>query len=346
MRDITQVTEQELKEKLDIKEKYRIKQITDWLWKKNPQSFDDFSNLPKSIIAKLKEKYYIPQLDIIDIQKSKDGTQKIAFSLTDKKVIEGVLIPAGNRVTACISSQVGCNVGCKFCATGKLGFVRNLSTGEIVFQVKKLNKLSFETYGHHLTNIVFMGMGEPLLNYQNVIRASNILTTQEGLAMSPRRITLSTVGITDKIIQLANQKVKFNLAVSLHSANDIIRTHLVPVNKQHDLKKLRNAISYFAKSTNNRVTIEYLLLKDVNDKIEDAKALAEFCKAFPCKINLIEYNPVEGIPYKKPDAKTAEMFKIFLETKHLIVNIRRSRGADIDAACGQLAAKNISHKKL
>ena len=345
MRDITQVPAKELKEKLGIKQDYRIKQIFDWLWKKDNDSFDDFTNLPKELREKLKERYYIPKLDITEIKEASDGTRKIAFTLTDNKIIEGVLIPAGNRVTACISSQVGCNVGCKFCATGKMGFFRNLSTGEIVFQVKKLNKLSEEFYGHKLTNIVFMGMGEPLLNYNNVLRASEIITTPEGIGMSPRRITLSTVGITDKIIQLAKDKVKFNLAVSLHSANEIIRTNLIPVNKTHNLKKLQRAIFFFHKQTGNRITIEYLLMKNVNDSIEDAKELAGFCKAFPCKINLIEYNPVEGIPYQKPDNIKIEAFKALLESKNLIVNIRRSRGKDIDAACGQLATKIVKKRK-
>jgi 23S rRNA (adenine2503-C2)-methyltransferase len=345
MRDITQVTKQELKEKLEIKQDFRIKQIYEWLWKKEVGSFDQFSNLPKELREKLKEKFYIPEVNVVEIKTADDETRKIAFSLTDNQVIEGVLIPSGNRVTACISSQVGCNVGCKFCATGKMGFFRNLSTGEIVFQVKKLNSLSEKFYGRKLSNIVFMGMGEPLLNYKNVLRASEILTTDEGIGMSPRRITLSTVGITDKIIQLAKDKVKFNLAVSLHSADESIRNYLIPVNKQHNLKKLQRAIFYFHKQTGNRVTIEYLLMKGINDKIEDAKKLAVFCKAFPCKINLIEYNPVEGIPFRKPDAITTDAFKAFLESKNLIVNIRRSRGKDIDAACGQLATKIKRNKK-
>ena len=345
MRDITQVPAEELKEKLEIKQGYRIKQIFEWLWKKDNDSFDDFTNLPKELREKLKEKYYIPKLEVTEIKEASDGTQKIAFTLSDNKIIEGVLIPSGNRVTACISSQVGCNVGCKFCATGKMGFFRNLSTGEIVFQVKKLNKLSEEFYGHKLTNIVFMGMGEPLLNYNNVIRASEIITKPEGIGMSPKRITLSTVGITDKIIQMAKDNVKFNLAVSLHSANEIIRTNLIPINKTHNLKKLQRAIFFFHKQTSNRITIEYLLMKNVNDNIEDAKELAVFCKAFPCKINLIEYNPVEGIPYQKPDNIKIEAFKALLESKNLIVNIRRSRGKDIDAACGQLATKIVKKRR-
>jgi 23S rRNA (adenine2503-C2)-methyltransferase len=345
MRDITQVPPEELKQKLDIKQDYRIKQIFQWLWQKDKDSFDDFTNIPQELREKLKEKFYIPKLEVTEIKEDADGTRKIAFTLTDGKIIESVLIPTKNRVTACISSQVGCNVGCKFCATGKMGFIRNLSTGEIVFQVKKLNLLSEKFYGHKLTNIVFMGMGEPLLNYDNVIRASNIITTPDGIGMSPRRITLSTVGITDKIIQMAKEKVKFNLAVSLHSANEIIRSNLIPINKTHNLKKLQRAIFYFYKQTGNRITIGYLLMKNVNDSIEDAKELAKFCKAFPCKINLIEYNPVEGIPYKKPEEVKINTFKALLESKNLIVNIRRSRGKNIDAACGQLATKISKRKK-
>jgi len=339
MRDITQLTEEELKNKLNIKQDYRIKQIYEWLWKKEVDSFDNFSNIPLELRNHLKEKFYIPKVKVYEINEAKDKTIKIAFELTDNQIIEGVLIPSSNRVTACVSSQVGCNVGCKFCATGKMGFYRNLTIGEIVFQVKKLNIISEKYFSRKLTNIVFMGMGEPLLNYKNVKRASEIITKAEGLGISPRRITLSTVGITDKIIQLAKDKVKFNLAVSLHSADETIRTNLIPINKQHSLKKLQRAIFYFHKQTGNRITIEYLLIKGINDKIEDAKKLSIFCKAFPCKINLIEYNTIQGIPFKKPENITLKAFKEYLESKNLIVNIRHSKGKDIDAACGQLATK-------
>jgi len=324
---------------LDNQPAYRIKQIFQWLWTKNITSFEEFTNLPKTLREKLNDQFYLPVLVIKNKQTAKDGTVKVAFELTDGQVIEGVLIPDGKRVTACISSQVGCNVGCRFCATGKMGFSRNLSAGEIVFQVKKLNALAEETYGNHLSNIVFMGMGEPLLNYQNTMRAATILTTPEGLGMSPQRITVSTVGIVPKIRQMADEGVKFNLAVSLHTASDKTRNSLISVNQSYPLEKLKEAIKYFYTKTGNRVTLEYLLMKGINDSEKDARALTEFTKAFPCKINVIEYNPMEGLPFERPEKDSFERFVNFLKSKNLIVMVRRSRGKDIDAACGQLATK-------
>jgi 23S rRNA (adenine2503-C2)-methyltransferase len=222
-----------------------------------------------------------------------------------------------------------------------MGFYRNLSVGEIIFQVKQLNTLSKTTYGHHLSNIVFMGMGEPLLNYRSVMRAASLLTIPEGLKMSPQRITISTVGIVPKIRQMADEKVKFNLAVSLHTASDKTRNSLIPINQSYSLEKLQDAIKYFYTKTGNRVTLEYLLMKDINDSEKDAKALTEFTKAFPCKINVIEYNPVEGLPFERPEKNRFEQFINHLKSKNLIVMVRRSRGKDIDAACGQLATKVI-----
>lgn len=337
--DITVLDENSLAVMLENQPAYRIRQIFQWLWTKQISSFEEFTNLPKSLRQELNTRFYLPTLIIKRKQTAKDGTIKIAFELADEKIIEGVLIPEGNRVTACISSQVGCNVGCHFCATGKMGFLRNLSAGEIIFQVKKLNAIAKENYKNHLSNIVFMGMGEPLLNYQNVVRASTILTSKEGLAMSPQRITLSTVGIADKIVKLANENVKFNLAVSLHTASDKIRNTLIPINKSFPLPKLQEAIKYFHTKTGNRVTLEYLLMKNINDSEKDARMLTEFTKAFPCKINVIEYNPVEGFPFQRPEKERFDRFVSYLKSKNLIVMIRRSRGKDIDAACGQLATK-------
>ena len=337
--DITILEENTLGTLLDNQPAYRVRQIFQWLWTKNITSFEEFTNLPKPLREELNDQFYLPILTIKTKQKAKDGTIKVAFELTDKQIIEGVLIPEDKRVTACISSQVGCNVGCRFCATGKMGFSRNLSVGEIVFQVKQLNALAEETYNHHLSNIVFMGMGEPLLNYQNTMRAATILTTPEGLAMSPQRITVSTVGIADKIVRMANESVKFNLAVSLHTASDKVRDSLIPINKSFPLTRLQEAIKYFHTKTGNRVTLEYLLMKGINDSEKDARALTEFTKAFPCKINVIEYNPVEGLPFNRPEKDRFDQFINHLKSKNLIVMVRRSRGKDIDAACGQLATK-------
>jgi 23S rRNA (adenine2503-C2)-methyltransferase len=339
--DITDFDEESLKFELPNEPKFRISQIFKWLWQKDITSFNDFTNIPKNLRDKLANSFYLPTLDIVEQQTSKDKSVKIAFSLYDKAVVEAVLIPQHNRVTLCVSSQVGCNVGCSFCATGQMGFSRNLSVGEIVFQVKKMQQLSTEIYDTHLSNIVFMGMGEPLLNYQNILRAIEIITDKDGMGISPKRITLSTVGIAPKITDMANHGVKFNLAVSLHSADDLIRNQLIPANKQYNLEKLQNAIAYFHRQTNNRITIEYLLMKGVNDSLDDAKKLLQFCKAFPVKINIIEYNPVDGLPYSKSDHETMENFKTILTNHNLIVNIRRSKGKDIDAACGQLAAKSL-----
>ncbi len=337
--DITVLDENTLAVMLENQPVYRIKQIFQWLWTKEISSFAEFTNLPKPLREELDDRFFLPVLTVKSKQAAKDKTVKTAFELADGLVIEGVLIPNGKRITACISSQVGCNVGCRFCATGKMGFSRNLSAGEIVFQVKKLNALAEETYGNHLSNIVFMGMGEPLLNYQNVLRASMILTSKEGLAMSPQRITVSTVGIADKIVRMANESVKFNLAVSLHTASDKVRNSLIPINKTFPLTKLQEAIKYFHTKTGNRVTLEYLLMKGVNDSEKDARLLTEFTKAFPCKINVIEYNPVEGLNYQCPEKDSFERFVDFLKSRNLIVMVRRSRGKDIDAACGQLATK-------
>ncbi len=320
--------------------KFRGKQVFEWLWKKNCSSFDEMTNLSKRTREFLEENFILPKVKINTIQKSKDKTLKIAFKLADNHFVEGVLIPSKSRATACISSQIGCKLGCTFCATAKIPFKRNLTAGEIYDQVTHLQEQAKSNYNLSLTNIVFMGMGEPLLNYENVLRAIELITSEKGLGFSNRRITLSTVGIPDKIKQLANDQVRFNLAVSLHSAKEETRNKIVPVNKKYDLRELTNSLKYFHSKTENRITIEYLLLDKVNDSQEEAKALAAFCKNFPVKVNLIEYNDTGSSKFKKSDPEQAEQFKKYLEDRNMIVNIRRSRGEDIDAACGQLANKS------
>ena len=318
---------------------FRAKQVHEWLWKKGARSFDDMTNLSKPIREKLKLKFVILPAEIVTKQTSKDNVIKVLFRLPDNEHVEGVLIPSKERVTACISSQAGCKLGCTFCATGTAGFTRDLSCPEIYDQVYLLNELAMSQYGHHLSNIVLMGMGEPLLNYDNVLQAINIITSEKGLGFSPKRITLSTVGISNKIKRLADEKVKFNLAVSLHSANQKKREKFVPVAKANPLPLLMNALQYFNEKTATRVTFEYMLMHDVNDRLEDAKELAEYCKGIPCKVNLIEYNPVKNKPYGKSKPDDTAAFKTFLEQRNMIVNIRSSRGTDIAAACGQLAGK-------
>lgn len=346
MQDIRKLSYQEL-EKSIIKsgeKKFRAKQIYEWLWKKRITNFNDITNISKDLRTFLENNYLIKSIIISNNQKSIDKSIKYAFKLSDENYIEGVLIPSIDRVTACISTQIGCSLKCRFCATGNLGFVRNLSKCEIYEQVFLLNEESKKEYGHQLSNIVIMGMGEPLINYRNTIDAIDLITSKDGLEMSPSRITLSTSGVTKMIKKLADDNVKFNLAISLHTANNLKRDNLMSINKINDLNKLIEAIKYFHNKTKTRVTFEYLLLENFNNSLKDAKELTEFCKNFPCKINLIEYNEVEGSEFKKSTEIKTKEFIDFLESKNLIVNLRRSKGTDIDAACGQLANKIKNQK--
>ena len=324
---------------------FRAKQIFEWLWKKNVGSFQQMGNLGKDIIFFLEEKYYIDFLTLKDQQVSKDKTIKCAFSIADNKIIEGVLIPTNKRTTACISSQIGCSLACKFCATGRLKLMRNLSAGEMVDQVVYLRGQAQKLYGKSLSNIVYMGMGEPLLNYSNVLRSIELLTAEEGMGISPKRITVSTAGIAKMIRKLGEDKVKFNLALSLHAANDIKRSFIMDINDSNNLESLSEALVYFHEATGTRVTFEYIIFKDFNDSIEDARELAVFAKAVPCKINIIEYNPIDDGDFQQADTEKVSAFAAYLESKNIIVNIRRSRGKDIDAACGQLANKNSAIAK-
>lgn len=319
--------------------KFRAKQVLEWIWKKGCTDIDRMTNLSKPVRELLKNNFRLSALKNAISQTGSDGTVKIGFKMEEGGFVEGVLIPSGGRNTACISTQAGCPLACEFCATGTLGFARNLTAGEIFDQVVELKKLSEMNKQGSLTNIVLMGMGEPLLNYENVLNAIGHMTSPDGLGISPQRITLSTVGIVDEIKRLGDDGVRFNLAVSLHTANELKRTAIMPVSKSNPLNRLTTAIRYFYEKTGNRITFEYILMKEFNDGLTDAAELARFCKAFPCKINLIEYNPVEGSRYQASTRERTEQFKSFLETKNLIVNIRKSRGKDIDAACGQLANK-------
>jgi 23S rRNA (adenine2503-C2)-methyltransferase len=297
------------------------------------------SNLSKPLREKLSEKFEIKPAKILTQQKSKDGTIKIAFKLWDDNIIEGVLIPTASRMTACVSSQVGCSLSCKFCATGYLERQRNLDPGEIFDQVVLIGQLATKNYNIPLSNIVFMGMGEPLLNYSNVMKGIEYITKPEGLGMSPQRITLSTAGITKMIKRLGDENVKFNLALSLHAANDERRSAIMPINDTNNLEMLAEALNYFYEKTGTRVTLEYCVINDTNDHEQEAMDLAQFARKVKCKINLIEYNPIEFANFKASSSEKIEKFAALLEQQKLIVNIRRSRGKDIDAACGQLANK-------
>lgn len=319
---------------------FRAKQIMEWLWVKNAGNFEEMTSLPKPLRDRLAEHFYIDKIVLDSQQISRDRTIKCAFKVGANQVVEGVLIPTTSRMTACISSQVGCSLSCAFCATGRLKMMRNLSAGEIVDQVVYLQNQASENYGQNLSNIVYMGMGEPLLNYKNVLQSVEYLTDPKGLNISPKRITVSTAGIAKMIKKLGDDQVKFNLALSLHAANDQKRNQIMEINESNDLEALQEALVHFYKETGQRVTFEYIIFKDFNDEISDARELAEFAKCVPCKINIIEYNPIDGGRFQQADAAKVEAFAQFLERLNLIVNVRRSRGKDIDAACGQLANKN------
>ncbi len=326
---------------------FRAKQIYDWLWAKRAIVFDDMSNLSKPLRDWLDENFEINAVEIHELQISSDKTIKCAMKLHDDYVVESVLIPTNERMTACISSQVGCSLECAFCATGKLKRMRNLNADEIFDQVVLVRNQAIDRYKMPLTNIVYMGMGEPLLNYAEVLRSTEKIISPTGLGMSPSRITISTAGIAKMIEKLADDGVKFNLALSLHAANDEKRNKIMPINETNNLDALADALNYFSDKTGTRVTFEYCVFRDFNDTIEDAQELVDYCKRTISKVNLIEYNPIDDGEYKQTTEARFIAFKNHLEQNKIIVNVRRSRGKDIDAACGQLANKNkLSEQEL
>lgn len=346
-KNIRTLTLDELKDVLvELGEKpFRARQIFEWLWQKNAGSFEEMTSLSKSLREQLESTFSIDHISLKDQQISTDKTIKCAFSTHEGKIIEGVLIPTSSRTTACISSQVGCSLACKFCATGKLKLMKNLSAGEMVDQVVYLKNQAEERYGKSLSNIVYMGMGEPLLNYNNMLRSTELICSPQGLGMSPKRITVSTAGIAKMIKKLGDDEVRFNLALSLHAANDTKRSHIMEINDSNNLEALAEALKYFHEKTGTRVTFEYIIFKDFNDGLEDAQELAEFAKCVPCKVNIIEYNPIDDGEFQQASVARVNAFAEYLESKNMIVNVRRSRGKDIDAACGQLANKNKAIKK-
>ena len=340
--DIRKIESARLKEFLvDNGEKpFRSKQINEWLWKKSAQSFDEMSNLSLKTRQLLKEHFAINGVMVDQLQVSQDQTIKSTFKLHDSHIIEGVLIPADNRMTACVSSQVGCSLSCKFCATGYMERKRNLDAAEIYDQVVHIKKQAEQHYQAPLTNIVYMGMGEPLLNYQNVLTSISYITAANGLGMSPKRITVSTAGIAKMIKKLGDDKVKFNLALSLHAANDTKRNQIMPINESNSLKALKEALQYYFHQTRNHITFEYIVFNDFNDSLEDARELLQFTRYVPSKVNIIEYNPISEADFTNTGEDKLTKFANFLQDKGVNVNVRRSRGKDIDAACGQLANKN------
>ena len=319
---------------------FRGNQVYEWLWRKSAHNFEDMTNISKETRQMLEDNFVINHIEVDTIQRSKDGTVKNAVRLHDGLIVESVLIPTKTRTTACVSSQVGCSLDCVFCATARLKRMRNLNPDEIYDQVVAIDKESKLYFNRPLSNIVLMGMGEPLMNYNNVIKAIDKITSPEGLGMSSKRITLSTSGVPKMIKKMADDSVKFNLAVSLHSAIDKVRTSIMPFNETFPLKDLKESLEYWYDKTSRDITYEYIVWNGINDTQKDIDALVKLCKSIPCKVNLIEYNPIDDSQFQQATNEVLNNYIYHLEKNRIVVNVRRSRGKDIDAACGQLANKS------
>ena len=340
-KDIRALTKEQLRDFfVDNGDKaFRGNQVYEWLWNKGAHKFEDMTNVSKQTREMLEANFVINHIKVDQMQRSEDGTVKNAVRLHDGLVVESVLIPTETRTTACVSSQVGCSLDCNFCATARLKRMRNLEPGEIYDQVAAIDSESRLYYNRPLSNIVFMGMGEPLMNYPNVMKAIDKITSSEGLGMSPKRITVSTSGVSKMIKKMADDEVKFKLAVSLHSAVEEIRNQIMPFTKSFPLPELREALEYWYKKTKSKVTYEYVVWKGINDDKRSIDALVKFCKHVPCKVNLIEYNPIDDGEFQQASEESINAYIKALELNDIIVKVRRSRGKDIDAACGQLANK-------
>lgn len=319
---------------------FRGNQVYEWLWSKAVHSFDDMTNVSKETRTMLEENFVINHIKVDTMQRSEDGTVKNAVRLHDDLIVESVLIPTETRTTACVSSQVGCSLDCNFCATAQLKRMRNLNPDEIYDQVVAIDRESRLYYNRPLSNIVFMGMGEPLMNYPNVMKAIDKITSEDGLGMSPKRITVSTSGISKMIKKMADDEVKFKLAVSLHSAIEETRNQIMPFTKNFPLTELKEALEYWYKKTKSKITYEYVVWKGINDDQKSIDALVKFCKYVPCKVNLIEYNPIDDGMFQQASNEALEKYISTLEKNNIVAKVRRSRGKDIDAACGQLANKS------
>jgi 23S rRNA (adenine2503-C2)-methyltransferase len=343
-KDIRALSQQDLREffgKRGLPE-FRGNQVFEWLWKRGVHSFEEMTNLSLNLRNELASEFSINHIEVDRMQRSADGTIKNAVKLFDGLLVESVLIPTESRTTACVSSQVGCSLDCAFCATARLKRMRNLNPDEIYDQVLIIDRQSRMYHGRPLSNIVFMGMGEPLMNYPNVMKAIDKITSSDGLGLSPKRITVSTSGIPKMIRKMADEYPKFKLAVSLHSAIDATRTSIMPFNATFPLSELREAIQYWYSKTQSRVTYEYVVWKGINDKDEDIRALVSFCKAAPSKVNLIQYNPIGDEGFVQAGANAVKAYLDGLQRAGITVTVRKSRGQDIDAACGQLANKSES----
>ena len=342
-RDIRALSKEELRRFFEEHgdKAFRGNQVYEWLWQKGAHTFEAMTSLPKATREMLDKHFSINHIKVDVMQRSSDGTIKNAVRLHDGLLVESVLIPTDTRTTACVSSQVGCSLNCTFCATARLKRMRNLLPDEIFDQVWMIDTQSRLFFDRPLSNIVFMGMGEPLMNYHNVLKAIEKITSEEGLGMSAKRITVSTSGVPKLIRKMADDDVKFKLAVSLHSAIDSVRTTIMPFNQQFPLAELREALAYWYQKTKNRITYEYVLWKGINDQPKDVEALIKFCKFAPSKVNLIEYNPIDGGDFQQADPKVLTLYQTMLEAAGITVTVRHSRGKDIDAACGQLANKTV-----
>jgi 23S rRNA (adenine2503-C2)-methyltransferase len=341
-KDIRSLTKQQLEDFFVANgdKAFRGRQVYEWLWSKSAHSFNEMTSLSKETRQMLEENFSINHTEIQQMQKSEDGTIKNAVRLFDQLIVESVLIPTENRTTACVSSQVGCSLDCNFCATATLKRMRNLNPDEIYDQVVTIDKQSRENHNKPLSNIVFMGMGEPLMNYNNVMKAIDKITSDEGLGMSAKRITVSTSGISKLIKKMADDNVKFKLAVSLHSAIEEIRNQIMPFTKDFPLTELKEALQYWYAKTKSRITFEYVVWKGINDDQKSIDALVKFCKYVPCKINLIEYNSIGDDRFQQASSEAIDNYIKALERENIVIKVRRSRGKDIDAACGQLANKS------
>lgn len=341
-KDIRALTREQLREFFvgQGDQPFRGNQVYEWLWQKSVHTFDAMTNISKETRQVLDDHFVINHIQVDQMQRSKDGTIKNAVRLHDDLIVESVLIPTATRTTACVSSQVGCSLDCKFCATARLKRMRNLNPDEIYDQVVAIDNESRLYFDRPLSNIVFMGMGEPLMNYNNVLKAIEKISSPEGLGMSPRRITVSTSGVPRMIRKMADEGVKFKLAVSLHSAIDEIRTSIMPFNATFTLKDLRESLQYWYQKTRSRITYEYVVWEGINDAQKDIDALVDFCRFAPSKVNLIEYNPIDDGEFKQASLKALQKYQDTLGQNGIIVTVRRSRGQDIDAACGQLANKS------
>ena len=339
--DIRNLSEDELCEFFVKKgfDSYRGKQVYEWIWKKSSYTFDNMTNISKDLRLMLDENFVINHIEVDKIQKSSDGTIKNAVKLFDDYTVESVLIPTEDRTTACVSSQVGCSLDCRFCATSKLKRMRNLNPDEIYDQVVTINRQSLQYFNRPLSNIVFMGMGEPLMNYNNLIKSIEKISSDKGLNISQKRIVVSTSGIPKMIKKLADENLKVNLALSLHSAIEKTRNKIMPFSSKFPLNDIKESLDYWYKKTKRKITFEYIVWRGINDTKKDIDSLVSYCKSIPSKVNIIEYNSIGDEDFESANDNIIEEYKRALEKNKITVTIRRSRGKDIDAACGQLANK-------